>query len=189
MLKISVLLAALIAQIAGASTDLDEGTRRVTAFLDSTDIARIRTYCVPGKDDCRTLVQRRYKVTGKLSKSFYDIFSSRTRKVESVCYLLFNEETGRHDVYSDLTPDGQVKIDQILPQNRGLEVTFDAGEYPTVTNLILIQLGTTAGLKGTMSFRANASYVRGNLIQLSNPDELGEERRVDYSVVPSELSR
>lgn len=112
----------------------------------------MQTYCVKGKDDCRTLVQRKDKKTGKISKSFYDIFNSRDRKTFSICFLIFNEATGLYEVYSDLTPDGETKIDQILPQNKTVEVVFDNHHYPTVYNLVLSKLGTDSGVKGIMSF-------------------------------------
>lgn len=174
------LFSALNVNAENTAEELASATEQVNSFLSSTEIARIRTYCVKGKDDCRTLVQRKDKVTGKVSKSFYDIFQSRDRKVGSTCYIIFDEKTNSYNVYSDLTFDSEVAINQVLPLNKNIRVKFNRSGYPTVTNLVLSKLGTPNGVIGTMAFDSKGSFVEGNQILLAEPSKLGDKVRIDY---------
>ncbi len=170
-----------------AAHDLNKGNEIVANYLESTELARVKTYCIPEKDDCRTLYQRKNKKTGELTKSFYDKFTSRERGAESVCYVIFNEETNKFEVFSDLTPDGIVEIDQHLPQNKSVSVTFDENFYPTAENIVLSRLGTKVGLKGTMKFTSKLSFIDGHVVPLDNIDDLGQRVKIKYLSISEEF--
>jgi hypothetical protein len=183
LLVVSLLVLSVSAFAANSEEELIDANKKVTEFLNSTSMARTRTYCVEDKDDCRILVQRVDKLTGKLSKSFYDIFQSRDRKVTSICFSIYDEATKSYAVYSDLTADADIVINQILSLNKNVKITFDRSNYPTIHNLVLSKLGTTNGVLGTLSFSSKGSSVDGHLIELATPEVLGNAVHIDYKLI------
>lgn len=168
-----------------AAVTLEEATVKVQSFLKKTEPARVVHYCQEGTDACRVLYQRKDRLTGELSPSFYDQFYSFERGVQGFCFILFNEKTQKYEVYSDLVADGKIEINQILEGNKDVFVTFDEDNYPTTNNIVLTKLGSTTGLKGVMSFSATGSLVEGKWINLEDGSDLDGGARIEYLPIPA----